>query len=140
MSDHSRSQIHGATWAAELAADIQAEGLIHLRNCRDEVEENARQPDISATMPDGQPIAIEVAFPHFCDQDCDQEKIEWMSARNLTTLDIEIFIPQSTSASDVVAILKVRLPGTAANSRWVHHAGEARVLTAYGTSWLCQSP
>ncbi len=136
MSDHSRSQIHGATWATELAADIQAETLIHLRNGRDEVEENARQPDISATMPDGQPIAIEVAFTHFCDQ----EKIEWMSARNLTTLDIEIFIPQSTSASDVVVILNERLPGTAANSRWVHHAGEARVLTAYGTSWLCQSP
>lgn len=75
-------------------------------------------------MPNGQPIAIEVAFTHVCDQD----KIEWMSARNLTTLEIDIFIPQSTSASDVVVILNARLFGTAANSRWLHHAGEARAL------------
>lgn len=46
-------------------------------------------------MPNGQPIAIEVAFTHVCDQD----KIEWMSARNLTTLEIDIFIPQSTSVN-----------------------------------------
>ena len=116
--------IQGATWSRQLNADVQAGGLIELLDCREEVKLEARTPDILATMPNGQPLAIEVAFKHFCDQ----EKIEWIKRCNLTTLEIDIFIPPSTPANEISKILEERLFTATTNAHWLHHAGEAQAL------------
>lgn len=116
--------IRGATWDKKLTVNVQAECLIKLRNCREEVKVDARKPDILAVMPHGQPMAIEVAFTHFCDQ----EKTEWIEKQNLTTLEIDIFIPPDTPTSQVSAILEERLFNIATRSRWLHHAGETQAL------------
>ena len=46
-------RISGATWAKELAADIQAEGLIDLRDCRDEVKVDTALWSSHPTPPPG---------------------------------------------------------------------------------------
>lgn len=116
--------IRGVTWARELTSHVQESCLVDLRDCHEEMKVETKKPDISAIMPDGQPIAIEVAFTHFCDQ----EKIKWIKERNLSTLEIDIFIPPDTPTSEVLAILEERLFKSAVNSNWLHHTGAARAL------------
>ena len=118
--------IGGITWQTELKEEVQPEGLVELRECRKETKIDTRQPDISAILPSGLPIAIEVAFSHFCDE----EKINWFKNRNLTTLEIDISISKEAKANEVEAILAERLFKSGLRSVLLHHAQEVAVNTA----------
>lgn len=111
-------RIRGLTWQSILEEKIQAEGLIELRNCAEEQRVGERQPDIIATLPDGERLAIEVAFSHFCDE----EKITWIKDNNLTTLEINIHLPPETKSSEVADVLDHRLFHCADYSSWLHHS------------------
>jgi hypothetical protein len=119
-----RRHIGGQTWQRHLEEVAQAEGLLNLRSCREEPRLDTRQPDILAVMPDGHEIAIEVAFTHFCDE----EKIGWLKARGLTTLEIDVSLPPETKANEVEGILTKRLFESASRSVWLHHANEQHAL------------
>lgn len=115
--------IGGPTWKTVLKGEIQAEGLVELRECREEARIDTRRPDITATLPSGMPIAIEVAFSHFCDE----EKVAWLKERDLTTLEVDIFMPPNAKANEVMAILEERLFKSGLRSIWLHHAQEVAV-------------
>lgn len=113
-------------WREILTAEVQAEGLINLSDCEEERKVDTRRPDILARI-GNTPIAIEVAFTHFCDAD----KLEWLKSRNLTTLEIDIRLPPETTLHEVRNALEERLFTTASNSEWLYHAGDencARLL------------
>lgn len=118
--------VSGLTWQTVLKGEIQAEGVVELRECRKETKIDTRKPDITATLPSGMPIAIEVAFSHFCDE----EKIAWLKERDLTTLEIDISLPQDAKANEVEAILAERLFKLGLRSVWLHHANEVTVNAA----------
>lgn len=118
-----RLQIGGPTWKAQLQGEVQVAGLVELKNCQEEVRIGTRQPDILAVLPNGTPLAIEVAFSHFCEQ----EKIDWLKECNLTTLEIDIAPPPDAKASEVEGFLSQVLFKSAAQSMWLHHAGEAAI-------------
>lgn len=118
--------ISGPTWKFDLTEYAQQEGEMRLSDCREEVKVGERKPDILAFTDSGQQIAIEVAFTHFCDE----EKIEWIRKNNLTTLEIDISIPSSVAASDVLSILEARIFKTPSRSCWLYHAGESAAAEA----------
>lgn len=106
-------------WRETLTAEVQAEGLINLSACEEERKVETRRPDILARIGDN-PIAIEVAFTHFCDAD----KLEWIKMRNLTTLEIDIGLPQETTLHGMRDALEERLFTTASSSVWLYHVGD----------------
>jgi hypothetical protein len=115
--------ISGPTWQTVLKGEVQAEGLVQLRACQEETRIDTRQPDITAILPNGMPIAIEVAFSHFCDQ----EKIVWLKERDLTALEIDISIPQVAKSNEIEEIVAERLFQSCSRSVWLHHAQEVAV-------------
>lgn len=111
-------QIKGVNWQEMLSVEVQVAGVQPLNECIEEKRIDSRQPDISAVM-NGMPLAIEVAFTHFCDD----EKIAWLEGRNLTTLEIDIFMPPDTPSEDVLGELEKRLFSASPYSKWLHLAG-----------------
>lgn len=96
-------------------------------SCRNaEIRIDTRQPDITAILPGGMPIAIEVAFSH----SCDEEKIAWFKERDLTALEIDISMPPDAKANEVEAILAERLFKSGLRSAWLHHAQEVAANAA----------
>lgn len=117
---------HIYRWRETLTAEVQAMGLVNLSDCEEERKVDDRRPDILARIGDT-PIAIEVALTHFCDID----KLEWIKARNLTTLEIDIGLPPEITLHEVRDTLEKRLFTTASNSVWLYHSGDescARLL------------
>jgi len=119
-----RREVAGATWRRVLEGEVQAEGLMELRCCREEARLDTRQPDILAIMPGGREIAIEVAFTHFCDE----AKIAWIKSRGLTTLEVDISVRPEINPGDVAEILERRLFKHGGYSAWIHHADESKAV------------
>lgn len=106
-------------WQEILSAKVQTEGLVNLSDCKEEQKVDTRRPDILARIGDTA-IAIEVAFTHFCDE----EKLEWIKMRNLTTLEIDIGLPPETTLHEMRNALEERLFTSASSSVWLYHAGD----------------
>jgi hypothetical protein len=106
-------------WRETLSAEVQVGGVVNLLACEEERQIDTRRPDIFARIGDT-PIAIEVAFTHFCDA----EKLVWIEAHNLTTLEVDIRLPPETALNEMRSALEERLFTTASSSVWLHHAGD----------------
>lgn len=109
----------GHCWKETLTTVVCSEGLKHLTGCVEEKQIGTRRPDILASL-DGQPIAIEIANTHFCDE----EKIDWLKAENLSTLEIDIRMPPDVEIPDIRKQLEARLFSPSPFSSWLIHSND----------------
>lgn len=110
----------GYCWKEVLSSVVCTEGLKTLTNCIEEKQVEARRPDILANL-EGQPVAIEIANTHFCDE----AKLDWLKARNLTTLEIDIGMAPDTETLDIRPKLEARLFSPSAFTTWLVHSSDA---------------
>jgi hypothetical protein len=110
-------------WQEKLVEEVQCPGLIALTNCREEETFYGKRPDLLATS-NGDLVAIEIAFTHFCDD----AKLAWLEERKLSTLEVNVFIPPSTPLPTVRAELERRLFETSAFGKWLVHAHDGGAL------------
>lgn len=121
----SRDDVDGGySWKESLSFVVSTEGVKTLSECREEERVETRRPDLLAIL-EGQPIAIEIAYTHFCDE----EKLGWLKARNLTTLEIDVGISPDTEMSDIRAILEVRLFSSTTFTTWLVHSGDSAAFS-----------
>lgn len=106
------------SWAQNLSEDVQAEGLFAITDCREECAVGQRRPDVLATF-DGKPIAIEIAFTHFCDD----EKIQYLSDRDITTIEVDVGTNLPAGYENIRQELERRLFGSVGQSKLLHHSG-----------------
>lgn len=110
---------HTNRWKQNISFEVQSEGLKFLTDCVEEKQIGSRRPDVFAKL-DGRPIAIEVAYTHFCDE----EKLQWLQEQNLTTLEINVEMPSDIQQQDILAELERRLFSPSHYSFWRVHAGD----------------
>lgn len=120
---------HGV-WTETLSVDVQLAGVVSLSNCIQEQTvasagaPGVRRPDISA-MFNGQPIAIEIYNTHAVDE----EKLEWLMERGLSTLEIKVSDLPASGAEAIIDALERRLFRPSHFSEWLVHVGDAAALT-----------
>jgi len=107
-------------WKEQISIEVQPEGLKSLTDCLEEKQIDTRRPDILANL-DGRPIAIEVAYTHFCDD----EKLAWLKGRNLTTIEIDLEMPPDINQKDILGELENRLFASTSYTKWLVHASDA---------------
>lgn len=110
-------------WKKTLSVEVQSEGLVSLTDCAEEKQVETRRPDILANL-DGKPIAIEVAYTHFCDD----EKIEWLKERKLTTLEIDVEMPPDILQGDIRSELEKRLFSPTYFTKWLNHGADDEAI------------
>lgn len=110
----------GYCWKQSLSIEVCAEGLKTLTNCIEEKQIETRRPDVLAEL-DGYPIAIEIAHTHFCDE----AKLDWLKARNLTTLEIDVGMSPDIEMADIRLVLEARLFSSSPHKTWLVHSGDA---------------
>jgi len=110
----------GYSWKELLSSIVCTEGLKTLTYCKEEERVEERRPDLLASL-EGRPIAIEIAYTHFCDE----TKLDWFKARNLTTLEIDVGMPPNIKLADIRLELEARLFSPSYHSTWLIHSGDA---------------
>lgn len=114
----------GYSWKEYLSVDVCTEGLKTLTDCVEEKIVESRRPDILAKL-EGQPIAIEIANTHFCDD----TKLKWLKDRNLTTLEIDVGMSPDTDMSDIRSKLEARIFTSSSFKTWLVHSGDTFALS-----------
>lgn len=114
----------GYCWKESLSVVVCAEGLKALTSCIEEKKIETRRPDLLGSI-EGQPIAIEIAYTHFCDE----AKLDWLKARNLTTLEIDVGMSPDTEMSDIRPKLEARLFSSSPFTTWLVHSGDAKAYS-----------
>lgn len=119
----------GYSWKESLSFVVCTEGVKTLTECREEERVETRKPDVLALL-EGQPIAIEIAYTHFCDE----EKLRWLKAQNLTTLEIDVGMTPDIEMSAIRAILEVRLFTSSPFTTWLVHSSDAAAFSQFETA------
>jgi len=120
-----------SVWTEMLSLEVQAAGVVSLANCVQEqavasVSDQAlglRRPDISAIF-NGVPIAIEIRNTHAVDD----EKLEWLQACGLSTVEIQVSDLSDLDSESITAELEQRLFLPSDSSKWLLHFGDAEAL------------
>ncbi len=120
-----RDDVDGSySWKKTLSFVVCKDGLKNLTKCIEEKQVEERRPDLLAFL-DGQPIAIEIAYTHFCDD----AKFNWLRARNLTALEIDVGMPTDIEMPEIRSQLEERLFSSSPFSTWLVHSGDAYAHT-----------
>ncbi len=119
----------GYSWKESLSFVVCTEGVKTLTECREEERVETRRPDLLALL-EGQPVAIEIAYTHFCDE----EKLRWLKARNLTTLEIDVGMTPDIEMPAIRAILEARLFTSSPFTTWLVHSSDAEAFSQFETA------
>lgn len=114
----------GYSWKEPLSFVVCTEGIKTLTNCIEEKQVETRRPDLLASL-EGQPIAIEIAYTHFCDE----AKLDWLKARNLTALEIDVGMSPDTEMADIRPKLEARLFSSSPFTTWLVHSDDDKAYS-----------